>query len=171
MKEICDQILLCINHAISTVGLSTATPTCNNATPTCRNATSEYIVEVCSLAKSLLPNYAPWNLLQSRLNISSTMLEKFDCLCQDSFVERELKLLIELGVVKCHLGVALCHLFCPAPVDPIITARTEYTCYEKQVCPLVICIFSVCYLLPCILFCSISIFLAPLKLGTNIFWW
>ena len=127
LKGICEQILSCIKSAILSVDTSATT-----SSSTC--ASSQSIAEVCYLAESIIPDYAPWNIVKSYLKDIVSLLEEFDCLLLDSSAENELELLVKVGVVKCRLGVILCRLFCPAPVDPIVTARTEYLCYQKQVC-------------------------------------
>ena len=125
LKRLGEQIIQYINGVLqdTSVDLSTST-----------SSTSKTVIkDLCQRAQSALPNYTPRDVIESSLHRAISSLEDVESLCVESSMAYEFESLIRLGMTKCYFGITLCQLFSP-PVNPTVTANTEYKCYQKQVC-------------------------------------
>jgi len=126
LKRTGEQIIHCINGVLQDTGMDLPT-TMSSST------FKETIKDLCHRAQMALPNYAPWDVIESNLFRAVSSLEELDSLSVESSTNLEFESLVKLGLAKCYFGMTLCQLFIPAPVDPTVIANTEHACYQKQV--------------------------------------
>lgn len=106
-----------------------------NTGPSSFSSTVQCVRDLCFEARTVLTGYmspALWQSLEHSLCSGISHLDEYDRRVSDGKGD-ELDLLAVLGRARVFVGLSQVYLLCPSPVDPIVTARTEYQCLERLV--------------------------------------
>ena len=98
---------------------------------------SETISAVCNFGGQVYPASINWNVLKDHLVSAHKELVSVNKVSQQHnftySMHSELSALYSLSYAKIHLGVALCLVLCPPPVDPVALDNAHYQCINQLV--------------------------------------
>ena len=104
---------------------------------TSADPSSETISAICNLGGQVYPAFVNWNVLEDHLVSAHNELVSVNKMSQQHnftySMHSELSALYSLNAAKIHLGVALCLVLCPPPVDPVALDNAHYQCINQLV--------------------------------------
>ena len=104
---------------------------------TSTDLSSETFSRICQLGGQVYPASINWNVLEHHLVSAHNELVSVNGVSQQhSFtysMHSEVSVLYSLSAAKIHLGMALCLVLCPPPVDPVALDNAHYHCINQLV--------------------------------------
>ena len=98
---------------------------------------SETFSRICQLGGQVYPASINWNVLEHHLVSAHNELVSVSGVSQQyNFtysMHSEVSVLYSLSATKIHLGMALCLVLCPPPVDPVALDNAHYHCINQLV--------------------------------------